>query len=69
VLVAGLRAGDEALVARVLDTWSGGMLRLARAFVSTPDSAAEVVQDAWLGRRARPASRTRSAPAPGSRRC
>jgi RNA polymerase sigma-70 factor (ECF subfamily) len=49
VLVAGLRAGDEALFGVVLDAWSGGMLRLARGFVSTPDSAAEVVQDAWLG--------------------
>ena len=49
VLVAGLRAGDEALFGAVLDAWSGGMLRLARGFVSTPDSAAEVVQDAWLG--------------------
>lgn len=49
VLVAGLRAGDEALFARLLDAWSPGMLRLARAFVTTPDSAAEVVQDAWLG--------------------
>jgi RNA polymerase sigma-70 factor (ECF subfamily) len=49
VLVAALRAGDDALFAQLLDTWSAGMLRLARAFVSTPDSAAEVVQDAWLG--------------------
>lgn len=49
VLVAGLRAGDETLFALVLDAWSAGMLRVARAFVSTPDSAAEVVQDAWLG--------------------
>ncbi|MEJ3652663.1 sigma-70 family RNA polymerase sigma factor [Actinomycetes bacterium KLBMP 9759] len=49
VLVAGLRAGEEAVFALLLDAWSGGMLRLARAFVSTPDSAAEVVQDAWLG--------------------
>jgi RNA polymerase sigma-70 factor, ECF subfamily len=49
VLVAGLRAGDEALFGLLLDAWSGGMLRLARGFVSTPDSAAEVVQDAWLG--------------------
>lgn len=49
VLVAGLRAGDDALFALLLDAWSAGMLRLARAFVSTPDSAAEVVQDAWLG--------------------
>jgi RNA polymerase sigma-70 factor, ECF subfamily len=47
-LVAGLRAGDDACFARVLDAWSPGMLRVARAFVSTPDSAAEVVQDAWL---------------------
>jgi RNA polymerase sigma-70 factor (ECF subfamily) len=49
VLVAGLRAGDDAMFALLLDAWSAGMLRLARAFVSTPDSAAEVVQDAWLG--------------------
>jgi RNA polymerase sigma-70 factor, ECF subfamily len=49
VLVAGLRAGDDALFALLLDAWSAGMLRLARGFVSTPDSAAEVVQDAWLG--------------------
>jgi RNA polymerase sigma-70 factor (ECF subfamily) len=48
-LVAGLRAGDDAMFGLLLDAWSGGMLRLARAFVSTPDSAAEVVQDAWLG--------------------
>ncbi|MBB4907876.1 RNA polymerase sigma factor [Actinophytocola algeriensis] len=48
VLVAGLRAGDDACFARVLDAWSPGMVRVARAFVSTPDSAAEVVQDAWL---------------------
>lgn len=49
VLVAGLRAGDQELFALVLDAWSPGMLRVARGFVSTPDSAAEVVQDAWLG--------------------
>jgi RNA polymerase sigma-70 factor (ECF subfamily) len=48
VLVAGLRNGDDACFAHVLDAWSPGMLRVARAFVSTPDSAAEVVQDAWL---------------------
>jgi RNA polymerase sigma-70 factor (ECF subfamily) len=47
-LLARLRAGEEASFALVLDSWSGGMLRLARSFVSTPDSAAEVVQDAWL---------------------
>jgi hypothetical protein len=35
VLVAGLRAGDEELFARLLDGWSTSMLRLARTFVST----------------------------------
>jgi RNA polymerase sigma-70 factor (ECF subfamily) len=49
VLVAGLRGGDDALFGLLVDAWSPGMLRLARAFVTTPDSAAEVVQDAWLG--------------------
>jgi RNA polymerase sigma-70 factor (ECF subfamily) len=48
VLLAGLRAGDEATFARLVDAWSPGMLRLARSFVSTADSAAEVVQDTWL---------------------
>ena len=49
VLVDRLRAGDDRAFALVLDAWSGGMLRLARGFVSTDASAAEVVQDAWLG--------------------
>jgi len=49
VLVARLRDRDEAAFTLLLDAWSGGMLRLARSFVSTSDSAAEVVQDAWLG--------------------
>lgn len=47
-LVTRLRGGDEAAFALVLDEWSPGMLRLARSFVSTPESAAEVVQDTWL---------------------
>jgi RNA polymerase sigma-70 factor (ECF subfamily) len=47
-LLARLRAGEEAAFVMVLDCWSGGMLRLARSFVSTPDSATEVVQDTWL---------------------
>jgi RNA polymerase sigma-70 factor, ECF subfamily len=47
-LVARLRGRDEAAFALVLDAWSPGMLRLARSFVSTPDSAAECVQDTWL---------------------
>ncbi|GIH79874.1 RNA polymerase sigma24 factor [Planobispora longispora] len=48
VVVAALRTGDEAAFAALLDAWSRGMLRLARAYVSTDDSAQEVVQDAWL---------------------
>jgi RNA polymerase sigma-70 factor, ECF subfamily len=48
VLVARLTGNDEAAFTLVLDAWSGGMLRLARSFVSTDDSAAEVVQETWL---------------------
>ncbi|MFH7595718.1 sigma-70 family RNA polymerase sigma factor [Streptomyces racemochromogenes] len=48
VLVQRLRAGDEETFALVLDSWSGGMLRLAMSFVSTKDSAEEAVQDTWL---------------------
>ncbi|GIH89820.1 RNA polymerase sigma factor [Planobispora siamensis] len=48
VVVAALRAGDEAMFATLLDAWSRGMLRLARSYVSTGESAQEVVQDAWL---------------------
>jgi RNA polymerase sigma-70 factor (ECF subfamily) len=48
VVVAALRAGDEAMFAALLDTWSRGMLRVARSYVSTADSAEEVVQDTWL---------------------
>ncbi|MBD0293085.1 MAG: sigma-70 family RNA polymerase sigma factor [Jiangellaceae bacterium] len=47
-LVTRLRTGDEAAFALLVDAWSSGMLRLARAFVSTHESAAEVVQEAWL---------------------
>lgn len=48
VLVARLRAGDDHVFALLLDHWSGSMLRLARSFVSTEASAAEVVQETWL---------------------
>lgn len=47
-LVERLRAGDEAVFARVVDQWSPAMLRLARAHVSTDASAEEVVQEAWM---------------------
>jgi RNA polymerase sigma factor (sigma-70 family) len=48
VVVSALRAGDETMFAAVLDTWSRGMLRVARSYLSTDDSAEEVVQDTWL---------------------
>src|SRR5213592_2828212 len=37
------------MFAELLDTWSRGMLRAARAYVSSDESAEEVVQDTWLG--------------------
>ncbi|MFO7250957.1 MAG: sigma factor, partial [Actinomycetes bacterium] len=47
-VIAALRAGDETAFATLLGTWSRGMLRVARAYVSTPEIAEEVVQDTWL---------------------
>jgi RNA polymerase sigma-70 factor, ECF subfamily len=47
-LVEALRAGDEQTFASLVDGWSGSMLRVARAHVSTDSSAEEVVQDTWL---------------------
>ncbi|ONI73577.1 RNA polymerase subunit sigma-24 [Kribbella sp. ALI-6-A] len=48
VLVRRLCDRDESAFALVLDRWSGGMHRLARSYVSTEESAAEVVQETWL---------------------
>jgi RNA polymerase sigma-70 factor (ECF subfamily) len=48
-LVAQLRAGDEAAMAQLVDQWSPAMLRVARSFVDSRQSAEDVVQDAWLG--------------------
>jgi RNA polymerase sigma-70 factor (ECF subfamily) len=47
-LLARLRARDEAAFAEIVRAWSPTMLRVARAHVSTQESAAEVVQEAWL---------------------
>ena len=47
-IVAGVRSGDEAVFAQLLDDWSRSMLLLARTFVSTEASAEDVVQDTWL---------------------
>ena len=48
-LVAQLRAGDESAIAQLVDQWSPTMLRVARSFVDSTQSAEDVVQDAWLG--------------------
>jgi RNA polymerase sigma-70 factor (ECF subfamily) len=47
-IVAGVRSGDEAVFAQLLNEWSRSMLLLARTYVSTDASAEEVVQDTWL---------------------
>ncbi len=44
-LVTRLRNGDEAAFAGILDAWSRGMLRTARAFVGSDDAAEDVVQE------------------------
>jgi RNA polymerase sigma-70 factor (ECF subfamily) len=49
VVVDRLRAGDDAMFAALLDAWSPGMLRAARAFVADEHTAEDVVQEAWLG--------------------
>jgi RNA polymerase sigma-70 factor, ECF subfamily len=48
-LVALLRAGDEEAISRLVEQWSPTMFRLARSFVASPQSAEDVVQEAWLG--------------------
>jgi RNA polymerase sigma-70 factor, ECF subfamily len=48
-LLAQLRAGDEAAMAQLVDQWSPAMLRVARSFVDSAQSAEDAVQDAWLG--------------------
>lgn len=48
-VLARLRAGNEAAFAELVDRWSPAMLRIARGYVSTPQSAEDAVQDAWLG--------------------
>jgi RNA polymerase sigma-70 factor (ECF subfamily) len=48
VVVDRLRQRDEAVFALLLDTWSRGMLRAARVYVASEQSAEDVVQDTWL---------------------
>src|SRR3974377_290283 len=48
-LVALLRAGEERGISQLVDRWSPAMYRVARSFVDSPQSAEDVVQEAWLG--------------------
>jgi RNA polymerase sigma-70 factor (ECF subfamily) len=47
-LLERLRSGDEAAFEDLVGTLHGRLLGFARLFVSSPASAEEVVQDAWL---------------------
>lgn len=48
LLVARLRAGDEAAFATLVDDLQGRLLRLARSFCRTDAVAEEAVQETWL---------------------
>lgn len=48
-LVMALKDGDDAAFMSIVEAWGPAMLRLARAHVSSPAVAEEVVQEAWLG--------------------
>ena len=47
-LVAALRAGDEAAFAKLVDTHTPAMLRVARGYVASHELAEEVVQETWI---------------------
>ena len=47
-LIELLRDGDEAAFARLIDSYSAPLLRLALAFVQSPSIAEEVVQETWM---------------------
>src|SRR2546430_4823526 len=47
-LVARLRGGEETAFTALLDAWSRGMLRVARAYVASDEAAEDVVQETWL---------------------
>jgi RNA polymerase sigma-70 factor, ECF subfamily len=49
VIVARLCDRDEAMFTTLVDAWSSGMLRAARAYVADEHTAQDVVQEAWLG--------------------
>jgi RNA polymerase sigma-70 factor (ECF subfamily) len=48
-IVRRLRSGDEETFRILVEQWSPAMLRLARTFVGSAQSAEDAVQDAWVG--------------------
>jgi RNA polymerase sigma-70 factor (ECF subfamily) len=48
-IVAGLRAGHEAVFAEVVDRYNGSLVRVAMRYVPSRAVAEEVVQDTWIG--------------------
>jgi RNA polymerase sigma-70 factor (ECF subfamily) len=49
VLLAQLRAGDEAAFLALVDRYAPAMQKIARAYVRDDATAEDVVQEAWLG--------------------
>lgn len=47
--VPALQAGDEQVLAAVVNWYSGSLLRLAMTFVQSRAIAEEVVQETWMG--------------------
>ncbi|HEX9499641.1 MAG TPA: sigma-70 family RNA polymerase sigma factor, partial [Mycobacterium sp.] len=47
-LIAGLRDGDEAAFARLVDQHTPSMLRVARGYLPSREIAEEVVQETWI---------------------
>ena len=47
-LIAALRTGDDAVFTQLVDQYSPSMLRIARGYVKSHESAEEVVQDVWI---------------------
>src|SRR4051794_447014 len=47
-LVGALRRGDEAAFTELVESWSGAMQHVARGFVSSTETAQDVVQDTWI---------------------
>lgn len=48
-LIAALRAGDESAFMRLVEQNQAAMIRVAQQYVSSRETAEEVVQEAWIG--------------------